>query len=141
MKLKHLLFYCLLITISSCGLFQKAMAPKFDANAEAMTQTLNQVTDDFYSLISSSSDKKYSTYKPGYNDVHNRIRALAVYDSARKHSTALLIIVHDLESRFNTYDAEHAKYSSLNNSQILAYKEGMDALLDVLFRTEANYKP
>lgn len=141
MKFKHFLLYSLLLFAISCSLFNKARAPKFDAGAEAKVQALTVEVNDLYNSISANANKAYSPYQATYDNITSDISALAAYDSARKHSTAILIIVNDLRSRFATFRQEHINYVKINNAQALAYKEGMDGILDILFRTEANYKP
>ena len=139
MKIKHILLI-VFVFLSSCTLFKKAQAPSFDATAEAKVQSLTVEVDNLYTTISSNSDKTFPPYQGSYDQIANDIVSLASYDSSRKHSAALLIIVSDLKSRFATFEQEHISYVKINNAQSLAYKEGMDGILDILFRTEANYK-
>lgn len=139
MKFKHFLFALLIFTIS-CNTFKAAQAPKADATARVMTQTLSVQIATFYAVLSANSDKTFATHASEYESPSAAIRTLAIYDSSRKHSDALMIIVHDTEARFHTYEHEHQSAGKLNNAQILAYKEGMDALLDILVRTENHYK-
>lgn len=138
MKFKHFLLCSLLILSISCSLFKKAQAPKHDNGAWVMSINLQTLVNNFYSDLQKAPDKSYAN--TDYSIPNSSIRALAVYDSSRKHSDALMIIVHDAESRFHKYQAEHQGYNKLNNSQILAYKEGMDALLYILVLTENHYK-
>lgn len=140
MKFKPLILAVLLILSLGCNTFKKVQAPAANANAKADTQNLMTLFQNFYSNLTGSSDKSYATHAGDYAAPNAAIRSLAVEDSARKHSTALMIIVHDTENRFHTYQAEHANIGTPNNSQILAFREGMDALMDILVRTENHYK-
>lgn len=136
--MKQFLLCSLLFILISCSIFQKAQAPKHDNNAWVMSINVQTLVSNFYSDLQKASDKSYAI--TDYSSPNTSIRALAVYDSARKHSDALMIIVHDAEDRFHKYQGEHQTYNKLNNSQILAYKEGMDALLYMLVRVENHYK-
>lgn len=141
MKLKHLLIISLLLTIvSSCAIFQKAQAPKYDDDARVMTINLQTQIGNFYSNLQNDADKQYITHVAWYDIAGSAIRTLAIKDSLRKHSDGLMIIVHDAENRFHKYQKEHENYGKINNAQILAYKQGMDALLNVLVLTENHYK-
>lgn len=141
MKIKDTILGILLLSmLISCSLFKKAQAPKHDATAIAMVQSITLQVNLLYSDLTSASDKTFGTHQSDYQSAEVNLRALAVYDSSRKHSDALMIVVHDTENRFHTYESEHQKAGKVNNAQVLAYKEGMDALLDILFRTENHYK-
>lgn len=140
MKFKNILLCSLLFFAMSCAIFQKAQAPKADSAARQMTKNLSDEILSFYSILAVAPDKTYNAHAGDYDSPNNSIRTLAVYDSSRKHSEGLMIIVHDMENRFHVYQAEHKTYGKLNAAQISSFKEGMDAQLDILITTENHYK-
>jgi len=140
-NLKLIFLLSTVVFFTSCSIFQRALAPKFDQFAVAQVKSITHETDSMYTAMSSSNDKSYSTYFYDYVRIDSDLHTLLSYDSSRKHAATVLVIVNDINRRFYDYQNEHKNYVNLNNSQILAYKEGMDAVLNILFRTEANYKP
>lgn len=140
-QLKFLLLLSIVATFSSCALFKKAMAPKFDSYAASQSQAISLQQFGMYNRMLTSNDKSAATWASSEDSIINELQTLVTYDAGRKNNTAILKLTGDWLNRSKSFLQEHASYNILNKGQIQAYQNSAYNLGNIVFKTETNYKP
>lgn len=128
-----------ILSASSCSLFQKAQSPPHDTAAETLSKNILDNTRDMYEQMK-VSEKNYAAWVPSYNHIMTQFGDLISIDTARLHNTVILKLTNSWRDRFATYQSEHYNYDSLNNGQIQVYQDFLHSLGNKVYLTEKNYK-
>lgn len=138
---KYLLIIVTIVSISSCALFKKSLAPKFDTYAAGQSQLISQQQNNMYDRMYNSTDKSASSWASSEDSIVSELQGLVTYDAGRKNNTAILKLTGDWLTRSQSFLQEHVSYNVLNGSQIKSYQNSANNLGNIVFKTETNYKP
>lgn len=128
------------LILTSCGIFNKISAPKYNSNAYQTAVTADSIMNVLYTGLATGSTLDYNSSAPTYENVESIISGKIASDSLRKYPTQILQIDRTYLEVVESSRADHQRDGNISKNHINVNGALLNQIGNILVNTEKNYK-
>lgn len=136
--MKKLIFLLLIVAFSSCSLFTKLAAPKYNAISLSLAQSAFTKDSSLFAGFKQGIALNYSGDL--YDEIGSILTQKITLDSIRKYSTQILIMDHTWLNQVESSRKDHQRDGRISVNHINVNGALLNQIGRIVVNTETKYK-